>query len=141
MIASALADCVGVAAYLSEERVKAVTLHDGGDVIVASDPLDGSSNIDTNVSIGTIFQFCQPLGAFASRRNQLASGVFVYGPQTTLLVTFGNGVHAFQLDENGHFYEMTGRQIPPMTSEFAITRQTQTLGSACTGLYCRLPCW
>ena len=55
MIANALADCVGVAAYLSEERDDAVTLHDGGDVIVASDPLDGSSNIDTNVSIGTIF--------------------------------------------------------------------------------------
>ncbi|MEK9708986.1 MAG: class 1 fructose-bisphosphatase, partial [Alphaproteobacteria bacterium] len=50
MIASALADCVGVAAYLSEERDDAVTLHDGGAVIVASDPLDGSSNIDTNVS-------------------------------------------------------------------------------------------
>ena len=55
MIATALAAVDHVAAYLSEERDAAIQLHDGGEVIVASDPLDGSSNIDTNVSIGTIF--------------------------------------------------------------------------------------
>ena len=122
MIASALANCVGVAAYLSEERDDAVTLHDGGDVIVASDPLDGSSNIDTNVSIGTIFSILPAAGGhLQAGRNQLASGIFVYGPQTTLLVTFGNGVHAFQLAEDGQFYDMDWQvQIPSKTSEFAI---------------------
>ncbi len=122
MIVSALADCVGVAAYLSEERDDAVTLHDGGDIIVASDPLDGSTNIDTNVSIGTIFSILPAAGGHLQPgRNQLASGIFVYGPQTTLLVTFGDGVLAFQLAEDGLFHNMDWRvQIPPKTSEFSI---------------------
>ena len=122
MIVSALADCVGVAAYLSEEREDAVTLHDGGDIIVASDPLDGSTNIDTNVSIGTIFSILPAAGGHLQPgRNQLASGIFVYGPQTTLLVTFGDGVLAFQLAEDGLFHNMDWRvQIPPKTSEFSI---------------------
>ena len=122
MILSALADCVGVAAYLSEERDDAVTLHDGGDIIVASDPLDGSTNIDTNVSIGTIFSILPAAGGHLQPgRNQLASGIFVYGPQTTLLVTFGDGVLAFQLAEDGLFHNMDWRvQIPPKTSEFSI---------------------
>ena len=122
MIASALANCAGVAAYLSEERDSAMGLDDGGDVIVASDPLDGSSNIDTNVSIGTIFSILPAAGGHLQPgRNQLASGIFVYGPQTTLLVTFGDGVFAFQLAENREFYDMGWQvQIPPETSEFAI---------------------
>jgi len=122
MIASALANCAGVAAYLSEERDTAMALDDGGDVIVASDPLDGSSNIDTNVSIGTIFSILPAAGGhLQSGRNQLASGIFVYGPQTTLLVTFGDGVFAFQLAEDREFYDMGWQvQIPPETSEFAI---------------------
>ena len=122
MILSALSDCVGVAAYLSEERDDAVTLHDGGDIIVASDPLDGSTNIDTNVSIGTIFSILPAAGGHLQPgRNQLASGIFVYGPQTTLLVTFGDGVYAFQLAEDGLFHNMDWRvQIPPKTSEFSI---------------------
>ena len=122
MIASALANCAGVAAYLSEERDSAMGLDDGGDVIVASDPLDGSSNIDTNVSIGTIFSILPAAGGYLQLgRNQLASGIFVYGPQTTLLVTFGDGVFAFQLAEDREFYDMGWQvQIPPETSEFAI---------------------
>ena len=122
MIASALANCAGVAAYLSEERDTAMALNDGGDVIVASDPLDGSSNIDTNVSIGTIFSILPAAGGHLQPgRNQLASGIFVYGPQTTLLVTFGDGVFAFQLAEDREFYDMGWQvQIPPETSEFAI---------------------
>ena len=122
MIASALANCPGVAAYLSEERDTAMGLDDGGDVIVASDPLDGSSNIDTNVSIGTIFSILPAAGGHLQPgRNQLASGIFVYGPQTTLLVTFGDGVFAFRLAEDREFYDMGWQvQIPPETSEFAI---------------------
>ena len=122
MIATALADCVGVAAYLSEERDAAVALDDGGDVVVASDPLDGSSNIDTNVSIGTIFSILPAAGGHLQPgRNQLASGIFVYGPQTTLLITFGDGVFAFQLAEDREFYDMGWQvKIPPETSEFAI---------------------
>jgi len=122
MITSALAGVDGVAAYLSEERDSAIPLHDGGDVIVASDPLDGSSNIDTNVSIGTIFSLLPADGGVLQPgRNQLASGIFVYGPQTTLLVTFGAGVFAFQLGSDGAFHDMGWQvTIPADTKEFAI---------------------
>lgn len=122
MIATALAAVDHVAAYLSEERDAAIQLHDGGDVIVASDPLDGSSNIDTNVSIGTIFSILPAGGgSLQPGRNQLASGIFVYGPQTTLLVTCGDGVFAFQLGTDGQFHDMGWQvRMPAETSEFAI---------------------
>ena len=122
MIATALAAVDHVAAYLSEERDAAIQLHDGGDVIVASDPLDGSSNIDTNVSIGTIFSILPASGgSLQPGRNQLASGIFVYGPQTTLLVTCGDGVFAFQLGTDGQFHDMGWLvRMPAETSEFAI---------------------
>ena len=122
MIDTALAAVDHVAAYLSEERDAAIQLHDGGDVIVASDPLDGSSNIDTNVSIGTIFSILPASGgSLQPGRNQLASGIFVYGPQTTLLVTCGDGVFAFQLGTDGQFHDMGWQvRMPAETSEFAI---------------------
>ena len=122
MILKALADVDGVAAYLSEERDEAVTLNKNGNIIVASDPLDGSSNIDTNVSIGTIFSVLPSTGGILQPgRNQLASGIFVYGPQTTLLVTFGDGVVAFQLNSDEEFHKMDWQVIlPKETNEFAI---------------------
>ena len=122
MIATALVAVDHVAAYLSEERDAAIQLHDGGEVIVASDPLDGSSNIDTNVSIGTIFSILPASGgSLQPGRNQLASGIFVYGPQTTLLVTCGDGVFAFQLGTDGQFHDMGWQvRMPAETSEFAI---------------------
>ena len=122
MIATALAAVDHVAAYLSEERDAAIQLHDGGEVIVASDPLDGSSNIDTNVSIGTICSILPASGgSLQPGRNQLASGIFVYGPQTTLLVTCGDGVFAFQLGTDGQFHDMGWQvRMPAETSEFAI---------------------
>ena len=122
IIANALAVVDHVAAYLSEERDVAIQLHDGGDVIVASDPLDGSSNIDTNVSIGTIFSILPASGgSLQPGRNQLASGIFVYGPQTTLLVTCGDGVLAFQLGTDGQFHNMDWQvRMPADTSEFSI---------------------
>jgi fructose-1,6-bisphosphatase len=122
MIEAALADVPAVAAYLSEEQDDAVQLHDHGTVIVASDPLDGSSNIDTNVSVGTIFSILPAAGGVLQPgRNQLAAGFFVYGPQTTLLVSFGKAVAAFQLGDDGVFHDMGWAvTIPSDTREFAI---------------------
>jgi fructose-1,6-bisphosphatase I len=89
---------------------------------VASDPLDGSSNIDTNVSVGTIFSILPAAGGVLQPgRNQLAAGFFVYGPQTTLLVSFGKTVAAFQLGDDGVFHDMGWAvAIPSDTREFAI---------------------
>ena len=117
----------GAAIYLSEEQDAPISLHDEGALIVASDPLDGSSNIDTNVSIGTIFSIMPAAGgALQSGRNQLAAGFFVYGPQTTLLVTLGDGVLAFQMDDDGRFCDMGWQVvISPDTHEFGINASNQ----------------
>lgn len=117
----------GVAIYLSEEQDAPIPLNDEGTLIVASDPLDGSSNIDTNVSIGTIFSIMPAAGgALQSGRNQLAAGFFVYGPQTTLLVTLGGGVLAFQMDDDGCFCDMGWQVVMPSdTHEFGINASNQ----------------
>jgi len=127
IIASALGKVDAVASYLSEEQDAAIPLHAGGSVIVASDPLDGSSNIDTNVSIGTIFSILPAIGGVLQPgRNQLAAGFFVYGPQTTLLVSFGGPVIALQLAADGAFHDMGWQvRIPDVTSEFAINASNQ----------------
>ncbi len=102
-----------------------------GEYLLLFDPLDGSSNIDVNVSIGTIFSvlrkvtnhrgvseedFLQP------GKQQAAAGYCVYGPQTTLVLTVGDGVVMFTLDRETGSWKLTERdvQIPPDTREFAI---------------------
>jgi fructose-1,6-bisphosphatase I len=106
-----------------------------GEYLLMFDPLDGSSNIDVNVSIGTIFSvlkkgnedpttiepvneqdFLQP------GSQQVAAGYCVYGPQTTLVLTVGDGVAMFTLDREQGSFVLTKEhiQIPPDTKEFAI---------------------
>ena len=102
-----------------------------GEYLLLFDPLDGSSNIDVNVSIGTIFSvlkmpeddrgvdegdFLQP------GSHQVAAGYCVYGPQTTLVLTVGDGVAMFTLDrEQGSFVLIQENlRIPEDTKEFAI---------------------
>lgn len=106
----------GVAAVLSEEADDVIALNTSGTLAVAVDPLDGSSNIDTNISVGTIFSILpmdrsssSQLGPFGgSGRRQLAAGFFVYGPQTTLALTLGQGVAIFTLDpRDAEFYLTT----------------------------------
>ena len=112
----------GVAAYLSEERDEAIPLDPGGGLIIACDPLDGSSNIGVNVSVGTIFSVLPADGGeLQAGREQLAAGFFVYGPQTTLLLSTGSGTAAFRMDDEGRFSMITERvSIPADASEFAI---------------------
>jgi fructose-1,6-bisphosphatase I len=95
------------------------------------DPLDGSSNIDVNVSIGTIFSVLKaPEGMGAPTEAdfmqpgsmQVAAGYAVYGPQTMLVLTTGNGVNCFTLDREMGSWVLTQRNmmIPESTQEFAI---------------------
>ena len=112
-----------VSVYLSEERDGAVILSDEGNLLVACDPLDGSSNIDTNLTVGTIFSVLPYDGNSVLMRgdSQIAAGFFAYGPQTSLLLTLGHGVAAFCLDSTGEFRRMNWQiNIPKTTSEFAI---------------------
>ncbi|MDO4768783.1 MAG: class 1 fructose-bisphosphatase [Brachymonas sp.] len=102
-----------------------------GDYLLLFDPLDGSSNIDVNVSIGTIFSVLKkPAGASAVQaqdflqpgHQQVAAGYCIYGPQTTLALTLGQGVVMFTLDrEHGNFVlTQENVRIPEDTKEFAI---------------------
>jgi fructose-1,6-bisphosphatase I len=102
-----------------------------GEYMLLFDPLDGSSNIDVNVSIGTIFSVLKaPEGmgepteqAFLQPGTaQVAAGYAVYGPQTMLVLTTGNGVHCFTLDREQGSWVLTQSniQIPTTTKEFAI---------------------
>jgi len=101
-----------------------------GEYLLLFDPLDGSSNIDVNVSIGTIFSVLRkPEGSQVSEQDflqagskQVAAGYCVYGPQTTLVLTVGNGVAMFTLDREQGSFVLTQEniQIPADTQEFAI---------------------
>lgn len=102
-----------------------------GEYLLLFDPLDGSSNIDVNVSIGTIFSVLKaPEGMHAVEEKdflqagskQVAAGYAVYGPQTVLVLTTGNGVHCFTLDREMGSWVLTQRdmQIPLATKEYAI---------------------
>ena len=102
-----------------------------GEYLLLFDPLDGSSNIDVNVSIGTIFSVLKaPEGMqtpseqdfLQAGTKQVAAGYAVYGPQTVLVLTTGHGVNCFTLDREMGSWVMTQRhiQIPPDTAEYAI---------------------
>ncbi len=107
-----------------------------GNYLLLFDPLDGSSNIDVNVSIGTIFSvlempkdktdaleadFLQP------GRRQIAAGYALYGPQTVLVLTTGRGVNGFTLDREMGSWVLThpGMRIPESTSEYAVNASNQ----------------
>jgi fructose-1,6-bisphosphatase I len=100
--------CDSVAALVSEEDEEPVTFDrsvDHGKYIVIFDPLDGSSNIDVNVNVGTIFSVHRRLKTGELQESilqrgteQVAAGYVVYGPSTVLVYTTGQGVHGFTLD-------------------------------------------
>jgi fructose-1,6-bisphosphatase I len=102
-----------VSALVSEERAEPTTVDGGGPYVVVYDPLDGSSNIDANVSIGTIFGIYrrdQPDQPVTERdwlrpgRDLVAAGYILYGTSTMFVYSAGDGVHAFTLDpEVGEF--------------------------------------
>jgi fructose-1,6-bisphosphatase I len=103
-----------------------------GEYLLLFDPLDGSSNIDVNVSIGTIFSVLKKpddTDAGVEEKDflqkgtaQVAAGYCVYGPQTTLVLTVGDGVVMFTLDREQGSFVLTQEnvQVPADTQEFAI---------------------
>ena len=113
--------------YASEEQDSVVEMNPAGAFGLAIDPLDGSSNIDVNVSIGTIFGI-MPAEADGTAtflrqgRHLLAAGYFIYGPQTALLVTFGSGVQHYVLDPATDSFRLVDpvKTMPEGASEFAI---------------------
>ncbi len=123
--------CKSLAGLASEEMELPVPVQGTGDYLLLFDPLDGSSNIDVNVSIGTIFSILkkqdpqaplQTADFLLSGRHQVAAGYVVYGPQTTMALTLGDGVVMFTLNKvTGEFLLIKDAvTISHSTKEFAI---------------------
>src|SRR3989440_4052356 len=111
------------------------TRYPRGEYLLLFDPLDGSSNIDVNISVGTIFSvlpcpktdsgaFCEPneKAFLQPGRNQVAAGFAVYGPTTVFVITVGDGAYGFTLDRETYTFVLTHPdiRIPEDTQEFAI---------------------
>jgi fructose-1,6-bisphosphatase I len=128
----ALLHCLGlrdsVAALISEENEEPVTFPrapGAGEYIIVFDPLDGSSNIDVNINVGTIFSIyrCPPeldveaeVPVLQRGANQVAAGYVVYGPSTILVYTTGQGVFGFTLDPAIGAYVMSHDNLQMPTS-------------------------
>ena len=125
----------GALAAMASEEMEGIYVvpnrYPQGEYLLLFDPLDGSSNIDVNVSIGTIFSVLKKPDGSAGvseadflqpGKQQVAAGYCVYGPQTTLVLTVGDGVAMFTLDREQGSFVLTqdGVQIPEDTKEFAI---------------------
>ena len=120
--------CAGVA---SEELDTINPANIGGELLVLFDPLDGSSNIDINMTVGTIFsilphpnsgQTASAADFLQAGTNQLAAGYFIYGTSTMLAMTLGNGVAMFSFDPLSQTYLLINDKvtISEHTAEFAI---------------------
>ncbi len=127
-----------IAAMASEEMEKIYIppQHNKGKYLLVFDPLDGSSNIDVNGPIGTIFSivrcdkenptendFLQP------GNKQICAGYCLYGPSTMIVISIGHGVHAFTLDPDIGEFLLTHKsiQIPETASEYAINHANRNL--------------
>ena len=139
MLKDALAKAGNVRALASEEEDEPVVCGDSGDFLVCFDPLDGSSNIDINSLVGTIFSVLPaPQGEVSeqsflqSGRKQVAAGYVLYGAATMLALTTGNGTQLFTLDNATNEFLLTQDKvtIPADTAEFAINMSNQRFWEA-----------
>ncbi|SAY50656.1 class 1 fructose-bisphosphatase [Neisseria weaveri] len=129
----ALKQNANVGGLASEEEDTFVACNENGGYLVLFDPLDGSSNIDVNISVGTIFSIlAKPEGALTTEsflqkgREQVGSGYVLYGPQTQLVFTLKHGVFVFTLDSDGQFVQTQANPtVPAQTKEFAINMSNQ----------------
>jgi fructose-1,6-bisphosphatase I len=124
-----------VAAIVSEEDDGAVTFdiappEGGPEFAVIFDPLDGSSNIDVNVNVGTIFSVVQVSGDVVDSvlkpgTQQVAAGYVVYGPSTVMVIAFGEqkGVASFTLDDEGVFVLTTKSMTMPPQGPYYSTNE------------------
>lgn len=128
-----------VAGMVSEELEDPYLLpaqYPKGKYLLVFDPLDGSSNIDVNVSVGSIFSILlAPIAGTDAHRNdflqpgtqQVCAGYAIYGPSTMFVLSVGTGVHAFTLHPTLGEFILTKEsiQIPTTTREFAINTSNQ----------------
>ncbi|MFO1418265.1 MAG: class 1 fructose-bisphosphatase [Methylotetracoccus sp.] len=140
-----------LAAMASEENDEIIQIPSGyprGKYLIAFDPLDGSSNIDLNLSVGTIFSVMRWRNDSAARQpseadflqpgtQQVCAGFCIYGPTTIMVLTTGNGVNGFTLDGDVGEFILThpNMRIPAETSEFAINMSNRRYWDAAVRQY------
>ena len=139
MLKDALMACPSVRAIASEEEEDIVAANTDGEYLIAFDPLDGSSNIDINAMVGTIFSIYQQTGDQAATeqdfliagKHQVAAGYVLYGPSSMLVLTTGDGVNMFTYDPTKQSFILTTEnvQVAPETKEFAINMSNQRFWS------------
>ncbi|MGH7397085.1 MAG: class 1 fructose-bisphosphatase [Candidatus Rokuibacteriota bacterium] len=129
---AALRETRACAALISEESAEPIEIAEAGGthaLVVCADPVDGSSNLDVNGAVGTIFalrpsQGKTPAGPVALGRgtDQIAAGYVMYGPATTLVYTVGQGTHGFTLDPGTGEFLLThpDMRIPPRGKTYGI---------------------
>jgi fructose-1,6-bisphosphatase I len=131
----------GLASEEMDEPCHIPAQYPKGGYLLLFDPLDGSSNIDVNISVGTIFSVLRcPKGVETPSEKdflqpgveQVAAGYTVYGPSTMLVLTIGTGVHAFTLDRELGSFVLTQRnlKIPEETKEFSINASNRRFWEA-----------
>jgi fructose-1,6-bisphosphatase I len=125
------ARCSPVAAYGSEEQPDPVLLDSGAPLVLAIDPLDGSANVELDLSFSTIFSILPVLHAQADGpeaallqpgERQIAAGMVIYGPRLSLVLSLGSGtfLFAFSPERDGFFGTGERITVPPRALEFAI---------------------
>ncbi len=141
LMLNAITQSEQVAGVVSEEmqQVHPILHHRDAKFLVNFDPLDGSSNVAVNVSVGTIFSILPapisglPLDSSAEAAflqagtQQLAAGYALYGPATLLVITVGNGTYEFTLDADTHTFVLSREriQIPAQCNEFSINSSNE----------------
>ncbi|MDP5308771.1 class 1 fructose-bisphosphatase [Paracoccus spongiarum] len=117
----------GLRWFATEDKQQPMAIQTDGRYALALDPLDGSSNIDTNVAIGTIFAiFPAEADAAASflrpAREMIGGGYIIYGPRCWLMVSFGDGVQAYGLNPDTDCFDLIDPRLtmPDCSFEFAI---------------------
>lgn len=126
-----------VSILVSEELDEAVEMSSQGGFIVATDPLDGSSNLDVNVTVGTIFSVLPAAGGpLQAGRAQCAAGYVAYGPATSLVVRIAGDTSVFTLDGAGIWrLTLAAARVPEATGEFAINTARERFWDAATRGY------
>ncbi|GAB3376855.1 class 1 fructose-bisphosphatase [Spongiibacter taiwanensis] len=135
LIKAALAKLPAVRGLASEEEESVVACNTDGRYLVTFDPLDGSSNIDINSMVGTIFSVLESSGSgevteaefLQPGRAQKAAGYVLYGPSVMLVLSTGKGVTMFTLDPDSGSYLLTAGNvaIPSDTNEFSVNMSNQ----------------
>ncbi len=126
----------GIVSRALEQPCQIPEAYPRGKYLLAFDPLEGSSNLDVDVTVGTIFSILRaPEGVAESAADdfllpgtkQLAAGFALYGPAAAMVLTLGTGVHGFTLDREigAYMYTHPDMRIPAATREFAIDSSNQ----------------